>query len=171
MKRIKRFIEHWIKFYWGRRFDISFEACGYFDPRPEINIALGFFSLTIKLPFKTKWTDECVPPKWGIGIHSNIIWIYRGGKGNMGGGNKWWTFTLPWQPTWVRTSVLRKDGKWEHELPGKRKDFYKDEWKDVIWKEQHPYRYILKSGTIQDRIATIGVSEREWRWHWFKWLP
>jgi hypothetical protein len=24
---------------------------------------------------------------------------------------------------------------------------------------------------VQKREATIKVEEREWRWHWFKWLP
>lgn len=34
-----------------------------------------------------------------------------------------------------------------------------------------PYRYTLKNGTIQDRIATYTVERREWRWRWLMWLP
>ena len=37
--------------------------------------------------------------------------------------------------------------------------------------EYHPYRYVLKNGTVQDRDATIYGDEREWRWKWFTWLP
>lgn len=161
----------WIHFYLGWQFDISFEICGYFDNRPRINLDLFFFSLTLILPFRNKWTDECDPPKYGISYHHQTIWIFRGGKGNMNGGNKWWTFYVPWMPSWVRTSNLRKDGTWEHETKGNRKDFYKKEWDEVLWKETHPYTYTLRSGKVQERLATIKVEEREWRWHWFKWLP
>ena len=64
----------WISFYFANRFDISYKKCGYFDPRPRIIIALGFFSLTIILPFYDKeWENECDPPKWGIAIHNNTF--------------------------------------------------------------------------------------------------
>ena len=85
----------WIIFYWGWHFDISYEVCGYFDNRPRINLDLIFFSLTFILPFRNEWTDECSPPKWGISIHNQTFWIYRGGKGNMSGGNKAWTWSNP----------------------------------------------------------------------------
>lgn len=165
------FSSKWIVFYFGWHFDISYEICGYFDSRHRINLDLIFFSLTIILPIESKYTDECDPPKWGIAYHNQTFWIYRGGKGNFNGGNKWWTMQVPWHYDWVRTSNLRKDGSWEHETKGNRKDFYEDKWKEIIWNETYPYRYILKSGTVQDRLATIKVEEMEWRWHWFKWLP
>lgn len=169
--RDKCYESKYLIFYWGWHFDISFELCGYFDNRPRINLDLIFFSLTLIFPFRNSWTDECDPPKWGIAIHGNIFWIYRGGKGNMNGGNKWWTMYMPWSYQWVRTSNLRKDGTWEHERKNDRKDFYKDEWKKIIWNETYPYIYILKSGVVQERLATIKVEEREWRWHWLKWIP
>ena len=34
----------WLIFYWGWRFDISYEICGYFDNRPRINLDLVFFN-------------------------------------------------------------------------------------------------------------------------------
>lgn len=171
MKKEKWFFESkYLVFYFSLVFDISFEICGYFDNRPRINIDLFFFSLTLILPFQNQWTDECDPPKWGIAYHNSTLWIYRGGKGNMKGGNKWWTFYAPWSWQWVRTSNLKKNGAWEHEVKGERKDFYKDTWKGILWSETYPYRYVLKSGEVQDRLATVKVEEMEWRWHWFKWL-
>ncbi len=161
----------WVIFYWGWHFDISYEVCGYFDNRPRINLDLIFFSLTLVLPFRNKWTDECDPPKWGVAYHNQTIWINKGGKGNGNGGNKWWSAYVPWSPQWVRTSNLRKDGQWEHETKGNNKDFYKEEWSEIIWRETYPYAYTLRSGAVQNRLATIKVEEREWRWHWFKWLP
>lgn len=163
----------WLVFYWGKRFDLSYETCGYFDNRPRIVIALFFFSLTICLPFRNKWTDECDPPKYGIAYHNQIFWIYRGGEGNMNGGNKWWTYHVPWSLDWVRTSLLLKDGTWEHSLAGKGrgKSFWEDQYVAKQWQEKHPYTYILRSGTVQERLATIHVEEREWRQRWLKWLP
>lgn len=174
------FDSKYLIFYWGWSFDISFEICGYFDNRPRINLDLIFFNLTIIFPFRNKWTDECDSPKWGIAYHNQTIWIYRGGEGNMSGGNKWWTMYVPWRPKWFRTSALKKDGTWEHEMysdidsvTGRRnsKDFYKDEWKGILWGKTYPYTYQLETGEVQNREATLKVEEREWRLNWFMWLP
>ena len=78
---------------------------------------------------------------------------------------------MPWSLDWVRTSALKKDGTWEHELKGKeRKNFYEDKWNDILWSETYPYKYTLKSGEVQKRKATVKVDEREWRRRAFKWL-
>lgn len=157
----------WVIFYWGNIFNISFESCGYFDNRPRINLSLIFFSLTIVLPFRNKWTDECVPPKWGIAIHNKIIWIYRGGKGNMSGGNKWWTFHLPFiTKEWVRTSILLKDGTWEHETNGNRKHFYKEGWEQKQMKWEYDYTDSFDGEIIP---TTIYVKEVEWNRKWLQW--
>lgn len=157
----------WIIFYWGWHFDISYEICGYFDNRPRINLDLIFFSLTFVLPFRNKWTDECDSPKWGIAIHNNTVWINRGGKGNMNGGSKWWTWNIPFiTKDWVRTSILLKVDTWEHETKGNHKSFYNDEWKQK--QKTWTYDYIDKyDGEIIP--TTIYVDEREWRPKWLKW--
>ena len=164
MKEKKIYKNKYFIFYWDKAFEISYELCGYFDNRPRINLNLFFFRLAILLPFRNNWTDECDPPKWGISIHHNTIWIYKGGKGNMSGGGKWWTWNIPFvTKEWVRTSILLKDGSWEHESKGKRKDFYKDEWNDK--KQSWKYNYTDKyDGEV---IPTkIYVEEREWRPKW-----
>ena len=157
----------WVIFYWGNHFDISYEICGYFDNRPRINLDLIFFSLTFVLPFRNKWTDECDAPKWGISIHNNTVWIHRGGKGNMKGGSKWWTWYIPFlTKEWVRTSILLKGGIWEHETKGNRKDFYKEEWKE----KQESWLYNYTDSYDGEVIPTIiYVDEREWRPKWLMW--
>lgn len=164
------FESKYLSFWFAWRFEISFSICGYFDNRPRINLGLLFFHMIIKLPFRNSWTDECDPPTWGIRCDSDMLFIYRGGKGNLNGGNKWWTMYAPWMWTWVRTSALKKDGTWEHETPKNNKNFYREEWNDVLWSETHPYTYVLRSGEVQKRLATIKIEEREWKWYWFKWL-
>ena len=179
------FDSKYLVFYWGWRFDISYEICGYFDNRPRINLDLIFFTLTLIFPFRNKWTDECDAPKWGIAYHNQTFWIYRGGKGNENGGNKWWTVRVPWSLEWYRTSALKKDGTWEHELyndciPNPKqpntlmrnsKNFYEDKWKGILWSESYPYTYRLQKGEIQNRIATVTVQEMEWRLLGFMWIP
>jgi hypothetical protein len=168
MKKAKWIYESkWIIFYFTKSFDISFEICGYFDNRPRINFDLFFFSLTIILPFRNKWTDECDGPKWGLSIHNNTFWIYRGGKGNIQGGNKWWTWHIPFiTKEWVRTSILLNDDSWEHEFKGSRKEFYLDEWKE----RQKAWIYDYVDSCDNSVIPTIiYVEEREWRPKWLKW--
>jgi hypothetical protein len=157
----------WIIFYFTQSFDISFELCGYFDNRPRINLNLFFFRLAFILPFRNKWTDECDPPKWGIAIHGNIFWVYKGGKGNMNGGNKWWTWSFPFlTKKWVRTSILLKDDTWVNDTPKDQKDFYKEEWKNKqkSWTYDYTDRY---DGKVIP--TTIYVEEREWRPKWLTW--
>lgn len=161
------FESKYLIFYWKWRFDFSYEVCGYFDNRPHINLCPGFFSLTFILPFRNKWTDECDPPKWGVAIHNNTLWIYKGGKGNLEGGNKWWTWDIPFvTKKWVRTSIMLKDGNWEHEIPGDKKGFYEDQWKNkqASWDYDYTDRY---DGAIIP--TTIYVEEREWRPKWMGW--
>jgi len=165
------FESKYLVFYFHRGFDLSFELCGYFDNRPRINIDLFFFSLALILPFKNRWTDECDPPKWGIAYHNQTFWIYKGGKGNMKGGNRWWTYHMPWSLEWVRTSALKKDGSWEHETKGNHKGFWRDSFQDILWSETYPYQYTLKSGEVQNIQATVKVEEREWRRRALQWLP
>jgi hypothetical protein len=158
----------WVIFYWGWHFDISYDICGYFDNRPRINLDLIFFSLAFVLPFRNKWTDECDSPKWGIAIFGSTVWIYRGGEGNMKGGNKWWTWNIPFiTQSWVRTSILLKDDTWENETPKDRgKSFYDDKWKN----KQKSWTYEYTDKYDGEKIpTTIYVEEREWRPKWLTW--
>lgn len=164
------FESKYLSFWFGGGFELSYAICGYFDNRPEIRISMFWCHLILKLPFRNRWTDECDPPKWGIAYHGQTLWVYRGGKGNLHGGGKWWTIYAPWSWQWFRTSYLRKDGSWEHEFKGDKRVLHRDSWDELWWSETHPYTYTLRSGVVQHRNATIKVSEREWRWHWFKWL-
>lgn len=169
-KKLRPYSEYddkWISFYWGNVFDISYEVAGYFDARSRIRIALGFFSLTIILPIWSKWTDECDPPKYGFAIHNATVWIYRGGKGNFNGGNKWWTWHIPFlTKKWVRTSILLKDGTWEHETPEAKKNFYTEMWKS----KQRSWDYNYTDSFDGEIIpTTVYVDEREWRPKWLTW--
>lgn len=88
--------------------------------------------------------------------------------------NKMHVFHFPWDRSWVRTSRLLKNGEWFHETYKKRlpwKEAQQIKEKLGIWEETYPYKYVLKSGEVQERTATVTVDEMEWRFRWFKWLP
>ncbi len=122
---------------------------------------IGYGHIYMDLPFHSG-IDDSEPPEYGFYFYGhgkqlfNSFWLCLGKKKK--------SYYMPWDWDWVRTSILKKDGTWEHETTKSRKSFYLDEWKDIIWKESYPFTYILNSGNIQQRIAELKVEEREWRW-------
>ena len=186
----------WVSFYPTLNSSFFVEKAGYFDERPQLHasvtqliallalpfaiqysfwfllalplVLFGWGTLYIRLPIKTGIQD-CESAAWGFNYHGNTIWIYIGGGGNFSGGKKWKTFTMPWEYTWVRTSLLLSDQKsWEHETPKKRESFYTDKWKDpnVVFIKTLPY---LDKYDNTSLLATIRVEEREWRRRFLKW--
>jgi hypothetical protein len=134
-----------------------------------IFIFIGYGHIYLDLPIRSG-IDDSEPPEYGFyfyGEGSKVFtsfWLCLGKKKKC--------IYMPWDLTWVRTSVLLRDGtSWEHSIIGDRKSFYEDKWKDIIWIETYPYTYTLKSGEIQHRNAEIKVEEMEWRWRALKWFP
>lgn len=185
----------WVSFYpktdKQTPFRIELEEWGYFDPRPQLNFNItsiaalilpfisfyllpisvlflfwGWGKVYLKLPFDTGMTDECENPSYGLNTYTNgklvtSLWLYWGTKRKH--------IDLPWTLQWHRTSILLKNGEWEHEYKGDRKQFYEEEWKNKQWKENYVYSYKLKCGEVQKVNTTIYVDEREYRPRWFKW--
>jgi len=85
----------------------------------------------------------------------------------MKGGSKWWTWYIPFfTKCWVRSSILLKDGTWEHETKGDRKEFYNAYWKQ----KQKSWKYNYTDSYDGEVIpVTIYVEEREWRPKWLTW--
>lgn len=137
-------------------------------------IFIGYGQIYMHLP-KHSGIDECEPPEYGFYFYNegnkilfNSFWLCLGKKRKC--------FYMPWSWDWVRTSILLKDGTWEHETyldrkKGNSKNFYQDKWDEKRFIESYPYTYVLKNGKIQNRIATVTVEEREWRFLKLKWFP
>jgi hypothetical protein len=127
---------------------------------------LGFYlSINIGNELSDNYNYNDNDSSWGfyyyVDTHDFVI---RNGKKSK-------YIPMPWALTWVRTSMLKKNGEWEHEVKGNRKDFYEEKWNDILFSETHPYKYKLKSGKVQNTLATIKVKEMEWRrvgWKWSK---
>lgn len=189
----------WITFYPTFNSSFYIEKAGYFDERPEIHTSVtqlivlftlpillfytlwglvlfpflffGWGSLYMHLPIKTGIQD-CESAAWGVNIHNNTLWIYIGGGGNFEGGKKWITWNFPFlTKEWFRTSILLKDGSWEHEFKNERlgernKQFWKDEWKERQASWNYDYVDSYDNSVIP---TTIYVEEREWRPKWLQW--
>jgi lipoprotein signal peptidase len=179
----------WFSFYpkrnKGTGFSFTWENNGYFDPRPQINTNVTTL-LAITLPFVSLWFIPIALVlcfySWGsLYIHLP----FDTGRGNTAESitrgvmfyhvdsgfpaevwfRNWKSFNFPWGYTFWKREVLMKDG-WQKEERGQ--DLWdKEKWGDKMVLETHPYKYTLKSGETQDRVATVYQQKRYWR-NWFK---
>lgn len=145
--------------------------------RFSLHIHLGWPNIFIKLPVRSKsGNPDYGAQTWGLSLFESAL--------HLNWGNHCKIVHLPWDWDWYRTSYLMKDGTWLHELrsdrPGVNKrspfktnhDHYQHirELRDAgQWEETYPYRYVLKSGEVQDRLATVKVEEFERRRRWLRW--
>lgn len=121
---------------------------------------LILFGLFIPLPCLNKYATDAGfgdEPQWGFYHMEREMWFWWG--------RHYYVLRYPWDYVHVRHSVMRVDGamvpfvgSWERKDPDERHI------------ESHPFRYTLLNGTVQDRVTTVYVEEREWVWRWFKWL-
>ena len=179
-----------------KTFSLSWKEADYDESKPRINISLLWFHLYIytsqkcAIYDKEKYDYHQGEREYGIMIHNNSFWIYNGLKHKA--------FEFPYTYRFIRHSVLRKNNNWEHDYSklGRKvnrikdsyyenitmkdgsikknynKDFFDKKWDNIIFKVVFDYTYVLESGKIQKRKATVKVEEREWRrgfLTWFKW--
>jgi hypothetical protein len=150
----------------------------------NIHVTALAVSIYLRLPLPKREPKGEMLDKWGF----DWKWGREWGWGDLflDWGSRSKIVHMPWHPTWVRTSLLLADGTWIHEtrmrregfpnypvVKGERRPFWT--WHDVkrqfAWSETYPYRYVLRSGEVQDRQATVRVEEREWRPWCLLWLP
>ena len=160
------------KLWKSKIFNITYSVCGYFRPYPEINISIFGYHFCFVIPFRNNWTDECDPPQYGIAIHNDIFWIYRGGKGNNHGGNKWWTWDLPFFTlNHVRHEVeCNIDGQIKL-VPAKSlettgKDYIPLKDNKLVNIRKYDYTDSYDNMVIP---CVYWVEEREWRPKWLTW--
>jgi hypothetical protein len=110
-------------------------------------VRLGFGLFTIAFAFPWKWTvpdeGQCSGPRYGFAFFSDLLWIYYG-KDNGTRDAPRVTVHMPWGWTHRQHDVLSEPA-------------------------DHPYRYVLRSGEVQERIATIKLERRLWTRYWFPW--
>lgn len=169
----------WLEVSFGRP-GLSLALCNFGDDDGghfTLHVQPIWPNIYLRIPFWRGREPEEMMDQWGFSFDKDGYDAIH-----FNWGNKTKIVYLPWSPVWVRTSTLLQDGGWHHETHTQRRverehgdagwrnrkaeDLFRD---SHAWYEEHPYRYVLNDGTVQDRVATIKVEEREWRPRWFMW--
>lgn len=112
--------------------------------RAWINLGFGLFTIAFSFPWRGKVPKDdgqCSGPTYGFAFHNDMLWIYTGKSTGRKGA--WITFQMPWAWRFQEHVILTEP-------------------------ETHPYRYVLRSGKVQERTATIKSETRRWT---RPWLP
>lgn len=154
--------------------EITYKECGYEDGRGNLTISLFGWLSRFYFPWRSKRFPygDCDAPEWGIAVHSNTLWVYKGGNGNFGGGTKTWTWDLPFVNY---GSAIRWD------IYTGPKNLHPTLWNESDWKN---YNYMIdhvkEIATTWDYVwvdkydgkeipCTYYIEEMEWRPKWLKW--
>ena len=151
---------------WTYRVRRSLEGC-----RPALSLrlclfddgyCLDLFGFLIALPFMDRWRRDPheIMENWGVYHFERMVWFWWGSKHK--------TLHLPWEMTHIddEHKVLRPDGTWVKCVAS-----YDKGEPDGRLVQHFPYSYTLKSGVVQERIATVFTDRRQWRQRWLKWCP
>ncbi len=147
----------------GGRLQLSLRLCLF-----EEEFCLDLLGFLIAIPFLDRWHREPheMMESWGL-YYSDAAFVWCWGDFIK-------FFHMPWGYDHIRVDVMRPDGSWVPSVPSY------DEGKvnkktgmvmepDGRWVGTFDYRYTLKSGEVQERVATVYVERREWRQKWLKW--
>jgi len=73
----------------------------------------------------------------------------------------------------IRHEVMLEDGTFvkapEYKTNTETGRYEKEPEPENLYRKIVPYTYILKNGTVQNRIATVTVGEMEWRLRLLRW--
>ncbi len=136
----------------------------YDDRRAHVHIHLPFINAFFYVPWRHESDSNNMigRPSWGFYYMDKALVLKYGKKTKF--------IHMPWAWEHLRHDILMADGTWKRVAKGMGEDGMPWNWKDK-WQATHDYHYCLKNWTIQERKATIGVSEREWRIRTLMWLP
>lgn len=119
----------------------------------EEEYCLNLFGFLIALPFLDRWhrEPEEMMESWGFYYDYHSFVICRGNKTKF--------IHMPWQYDHMNDKhmVQLEDGSWEPYRPSWHKD-----GEDNRFIQKFPYTYTLKNGTVQNVMATVYISRREW---------
>ncbi len=157
------------------RFEIYWRRCGLAaeviysgsDGESEwpwmIHFKCFFLSVFIHFPCKLVPKSKHEPwmrewQNWGFTLSDDALHLRWNEHSKV-----WW---LPWlYKIHQRHEVRRADGSWVPFVGSWENDKQPDGRDRYIY----PYRYVLKNGTVQDRLAAIFIERRAWRPKWFAW--
>lgn len=128
----------------GPQIEIEFPSDWHEHRRAWIRLGLGLAKIAISFPWSRVVPDEyqCSGPTYGFVFFGDGLHLHWGKcKGKRD--DPFTIIAMPWAWRHVKHEVLSEP-------------------------ETHPYRYVLRSGEVQDRMATINVESRSL---WRPWIP
>ena len=135
---------------WGElttRYGLAFKLC-LFESGYSVYIHATWLGAYIKLPFLNRWRYDPheIMESWGVDAQPDSGVQFHWGRRTK-------CYDFPWR-NWIQVShqVMMPDGSWVEELGFNKPDGH--------YVEKFPYRYILKSGEVQVREATVYVERR-----------
>lgn len=134
-----------------------------FDDPPHYALAVHLpwlVSVWFKLPFLRWFVREPheMMETWGVSYSEGVLWLRWGRHYRM--------VEMPWRDrVHIAHDVMRSDGSWAPTVGS----WERDKEPDGRHTETYPYRYLLRSGELQQRTATIHVTRMEWRLRWLRW--
>lgn len=135
----------------------------------EDHWAMHLFCFWINL-WETKTPPRDMLDRWGFSYEREFSAIH------LNWGHRCKIIHMPWSYSHHRMEVMLRDGRfvsWE-EFPRRKRGQPIEPNPEPVdrYREIFPYRYVLRSGEVQERQATVTVERREWCWRaWpFSWL-
>lgn len=134
----------------------------------NLHLHLIWPNVYIRLPFlkPREVNREDMLDSWGFSILDRTMHFRWGGRGKC--------VDLPWSWTHHKTRVFNNFGQWVPRVDAwmlrERQIVEADESDNRLIGEM-PYRYVLRSGEVQNVTAKIYVEKSEWRLRWLKWCP
>jgi len=128
----------------GLKAEVEFPSDWHEHRMGWVRIGLGFITIAIAFPWKWTVPDEgqCSGPQYGFAFHGDALWLYFGKSTERSNGPR---THIAWDMPWAWRH-------WQHEV--------------LSEPEHHPYRYVLRDGEAQERIATIKSERRLWTRPW-----
>lgn len=123
--------------------EIEFPSDWHEQRRAWVRLGFGLFKIAFSFPWRRVVPDDgqCSGPTYGVTFFDDGMHLHWGkctGKRN----DPMTVIGMPW--------------RWRHR-----------EHKVLSEPESHPYRYVLRSGKVQERTATIKAESRLWVRPWF----
>lgn len=128
----------------GLRAEIEFPSDWHEHRRAWVRLGFGLFTIAFSFPWSRTVPDDyqCSGPTYGFLFFDDGLHLHWGKCKGMRN-DPMTVLAMPW--------------RWRHQ-----------EHKVLSEPEQHKYRYTLRSGEVQSRVATINVESRLWL---RPWLP
>lgn len=159
--------KHEYRMTWGElgfgRGGFALDLCLFGDPpHYSLNVRAFWVSVWISLPFLRRFAYDPsdMMDSWGFSYSSEdgALFLRWGARCKI--------LTMPWRE-WrqVAHEVRREDGSWVPFVGS----WEHDKAPDGRHVEQHPYRYLLRSGEKQEVTASVSVERRVRRLKWLRW--